>query len=79
MDLNADLVLEGGGTKGVALVGAVACLQEQHTFRRVAGTSVGALVAGVRSCRMVRSGAQRGDARSSLRRSSPNYRRAFRR
>jgi NTE family protein len=45
MSLEADLVLEGGGTKGVALVGAVARLQEQYGFRRVAGTSVGALVA----------------------------------
>jgi len=44
MTFDADLVLEGGGTKGVALVGAVAQLQEQYTIHRVAGTSVGALV-----------------------------------
>ena len=45
MNDDADLVLEGGGTKGVALVGAVARLQENYTICRVAGTSVGALVA----------------------------------
>ncbi|XXX81610.1 patatin-like phospholipase family protein [Sorangium sp. So ce134] len=41
-----NLVLEGGGVKGLALVGAVAALQEQgHELRRVAGTSAGAVVA----------------------------------
>lgn len=45
MTLDADLVLEGGGTKGVALIGAVARLQEKYSIHRVAGTSVGALVA----------------------------------
>lgn len=43
--LEADLVLEGGGTKGVALVGAVAHLRKKYAFRRVAGSSVGAIVA----------------------------------
>ena len=43
--LQADLVLEGGGVKGIALVGAVAVLEEAgYTFPRIAGTSAGALV-----------------------------------
>lgn len=42
----ADLVLEGGGVKGVGLVGAVATLAEAgYRFPRVAGTSAGAVVA----------------------------------
>jgi NTE family protein len=41
----ADLVLEGGGVKGIGLVGAVSVLEEQgYRFRRVAGTSAGAVV-----------------------------------
>ena len=43
--LKADLVLEGGGVKGIALVGAVSVLQEAgYTFPRVAGTSAGSIV-----------------------------------
>jgi NTE family protein len=43
--LAADLVLEGGGVKGIALVGALAVLEERgYGFRRVAGTSAGAIV-----------------------------------
>lgn len=39
-----DLVLEGGGVKGIALVGAIAVLEEQgFTFARVAGSSAGAI------------------------------------
>jgi NTE family protein len=42
----ADLVLEGGGVKGIGLVGAVATLTEAgYRFPRVAGTSGGAVVA----------------------------------
>jgi NTE family protein len=42
----ADLVLEGGGVKGLGLVGAVLRLmREGYTFPRVAGTSAGAIVA----------------------------------
>jgi len=45
---NADLVLEGGGVKGIGLVGAVAALHDAgYEFggdARVAGTSAGALV-----------------------------------
>jgi NTE family protein len=41
----ADLVLEGGGVKGIGLVGAVATLAEAgYRFPRVAGTSAGAVV-----------------------------------
>lgn len=41
----ADLVLEGGGVKGIALVGAVASFSRAgYAFPRVAGTSAGAVV-----------------------------------
>lgn len=41
-----DLVLEGGGVKGIGLVGAVLSLSEKgYAFPRVAGTSAGAIVA----------------------------------
>lgn len=44
----ADLVLEGGGVKGVALVGAATALDEAGwTFVRIAGSSAGALVGAV--------------------------------
>ena len=44
----ADVVLEGGGVKGLALVGALEVLHEAgYTFPRVAGTSAGALVGAV--------------------------------
>ena len=33
----ADLVLEGGGVRGIALASAVATLAETYTFRRIAG------------------------------------------
>ncbi|HET7387266.1 MAG TPA: patatin-like phospholipase family protein [Nocardioidaceae bacterium] len=43
-DKNADLVLEGGGVKGIALVGAVTRLAAAgYRFPRVAGTSAGAV------------------------------------
>ena len=43
--LRADLVLEGGGVKGTALVGAVEALAAAgYGFPRVAGTSAGAIV-----------------------------------
>jgi NTE family protein len=42
---DADLVLEGGGVKGIALVGAISVLEEHgYKFHRVAGTSAGAIV-----------------------------------
>ena len=41
----ADLVLEGGGVKGVGLVGAISVLEEHgYEFQRIAGTSAGAIV-----------------------------------
>src|ERR1700722_2472503 len=40
-----NLVLEGGGVKGIGLVGAISVLEEHgYTFARVAGTSAGAIV-----------------------------------
>lgn len=43
--MDADLVLEGGGVKGIALVGAYSVLQEAgYRIHRVAGTSAGAIV-----------------------------------
>ena len=42
---DADLVLEGGGVKGIALVGAISVLEERgYRFHKVAGTSAGAIV-----------------------------------
>ena len=44
--LGADLVLEGGGVKGIGLVGAVMELSTAgYAFPRVGGTSAGAIVA----------------------------------
>jgi NTE family protein len=43
-----NLVFEGGGVKGIAYVGALAVLEEQHILKdiqRVGGTSAGAIVA----------------------------------
>ena len=43
--LSADLVLEGGGVKGIALVGAISELGERgYRFHKVAGTSAGSIV-----------------------------------
>jgi NTE family protein len=43
--MRADLVLEGGGVKGVALTGAAATLSRAgYSFPRIAGTSAGAVV-----------------------------------
>ena len=44
--LGADLVLEGGGVKGIGLAGAVIALSDAgYVFPRVGGTSAGAIVA----------------------------------
>lgn len=44
----ADLVLEGGGVKGIGLAGAVLTLdQAGYRFQRVAGTSAGAIAAAI--------------------------------
>ena len=40
--MKCDLVLEGGGVKGIALVGTVAALRDRgYEFGRIAGTSAG--------------------------------------
>lgn len=45
---DTDLVLEGGGVKGLALVGAIQILADAgYSFRRIAGTSAGAMVASI--------------------------------
>jgi NTE family protein len=45
-ELNADLVLEGGGVKGIGLAGAICVLAEAgYKFPRTAGTSAGAIAA----------------------------------
>lgn len=43
--MEADIVLEGGGVKGIGLVGALSVLEEAgYRFQKVAGTSAGAIV-----------------------------------
>lgn len=43
-----DLVLEGGGVKGIALAGTISALAESgYTFARIAGTSAGAMAGAV--------------------------------
>jgi NTE family protein len=45
-DKNVDLVFEGGGVKGIAMVGALAALESQgYKHQNLAGTSAGAIVA----------------------------------
>lgn len=44
--MKADAVFEGGGVKGIGLVGAVCRLEEEgYTWRKLAGTSAGAMIA----------------------------------
>lgn len=46
MDKKVNLVLEGGGVKGIGLVGAIAKLEEEgYTWNYIGGTSAGAIVA----------------------------------
>jgi NTE family protein len=45
MKQQADVVLEGGGVKGIGLAGTVARLDREFRFERAAGTSAGAIVA----------------------------------
>ncbi len=48
-----DVVLEGGGVKGMAIVGALSLLEERgYRFNRVAGTSAGAIVGALVAARM---------------------------
>jgi NTE family protein len=57
--VDADLVLEGGGVKGIGLVGAISVLEERgYRLHRVAGTSAGAIVgslvaAGMRASELI--------------------------
>ena len=45
-ETRVDLVFEGGGVKGIALVGALSILEERgYQFQNLAGTSAGAIVA----------------------------------
>jgi NTE family protein len=65
-ELVADLALEGGGVKGIALVGAVLTLSEAgYTFRGVAGTSAGAIAASLIAA-IMKSGAKMTDLRRHL-------------
>jgi NTE family protein len=53
MTETVDLVLEGGGVKGIGLVGAISVLEEHGmTFARVAGASAGAIVGSLVACGM---------------------------
>lgn len=48
---SVDLVLEGGGVKGLGLLGAVLALHDAgYRFERIAGTSAGAIVAALVAC-----------------------------
>ncbi len=48
VDRKADLVFEGGGVKGIALVGtAVALSDSGYSFARIAGSSAGAIVGAI--------------------------------
>ena len=57
--LRADLVLEGGGVKGIGLVGAISVLEERgYRFNRVAGTSAGSIVGALVAAGMDSAGMQ---------------------
>lgn len=45
MKKKTDAMFEGGGVKGIALVGAVSEIEKQYEFENLAGTSAGAIVA----------------------------------
>ena len=52
-ELKADLVLEGGGVKGIALVGAYSVIEERgYAINRVAGTSAGSIAGALIAARM---------------------------
>ena len=47
-DLKADLVLSGGGVKGIGLAGATVALMEAgYAIQRVSGTSAGSVVGAI--------------------------------
>ena len=61
--MDIDLVLDGGGVRGIGLVGAAAALGEAgYEFRRVAGTSAGAVVGS-----LVAAGMSPSDLKSTMR------------
>src|SRR5215469_9242809 len=46
--LNADLVLSGGGVKGIGLVGAIVAVMEAgYSIQRVSGTSAGSIAGAI--------------------------------
>lgn len=45
--LKADAVFQGGGVRGIAFVGAVARVEQKYDLQNLAGTSAGAIVAGL--------------------------------
>jgi NTE family protein len=60
--VQADVVLEGGGVKGIGLVGALSVLEETgYRFEKVAGTSAGAIVGS-----LVAAGAATGELRGIM-------------
>ena len=62
-ELVADLALEGGGVKGIGIVGAVSALAEAgYRFQRVAGTSAGAIAA-----TLIAAISKKGDPMTTLR------------
>ena len=41
----ADIVCEGGGVKGISLVGSINCLEDHgYEFKKMAGVSAGAII-----------------------------------
>jgi NTE family protein len=61
--MDADLVLEGGGVKGIGLVGSICTLTRRgYHFHRIAGTSAGAIVGA-----LVAAGMGAGDLESVMR------------
>jgi NTE family protein len=61
--MDADLVLEGGGVKGIALVGSYTALSEAgYDFHRIAGTSAGAIVGA-----LIAAGMSPGDLKGVMR------------
>jgi NTE family protein len=69
-----DLVLEGGGVKGIGLVGAILAFDESgYEVRRVAGASAGAVVASIVAApRAPRTYRSAGSTTSSRRSTTPS-------